>query len=153
MSSKKEEAVDVAVRPLLLYPAVFITGMGLDAAAGVAGAIPTFPRTGGGVFLAGSALVGWAFRTLKKSGATGKFEGPVAVLSVEGPYRWSRNPVYVGMSLMYLGASIGSAGALAMFPVLLAAMSWGVVFREERFLSKKFGETYELYRRRVPRWI
>lgn len=80
---------------------------------------------------------------------------PSTALIESGPFRRSRNPVYVGLTGIQLGIALWVSSLwvlLALGPVL-AVMRRGVVEREERYLARKFGAAYEGYRNRVPRWI
>jgi len=73
----------------------------------------------------------------------------------EGPYRLSRNPLYVGLLALYLGSALLTATfwGLALFPVAVLLVLWGAVLPEERFLHRRFGTPYDDYRRRVRRWL
>jgi protein-S-isoprenylcysteine O-methyltransferase Ste14 len=80
---------------------------------------------------------------------------PATTVVTGGPYRFTRNPIYVGFTLIYLGIS---ALANALLPVLLLPavqqlMRRGVIEREERYLERKFGDEYLHYKERVRRWI
>ena len=80
---------------------------------------------------------------------------PSTALIESGPFRRSRNPVYLGLAGIHLGIALAVSSlwiALALVPVL-AVMRRGVIEREERYLGAKFGEAYERYRERVPRWL
>ena len=72
-----------------------------------------------------------------------------------GPYRFSRNPIYLSMILLHLGAGVWTKSlwffVLAVLSVALLA--WGVISREERYLERKFGDAYLSYKSRVRRWI
>jgi protein-S-isoprenylcysteine O-methyltransferase Ste14 len=73
----------------------------------------------------------------------------------EGPYRVSRNPLYVGLLGLYLGlALLGSTfWALVMFPAAVLLVLWGAIKPEERFMHQRFGAAYDDYVRRVRRWL
>lgn len=73
----------------------------------------------------------------------------------EGAFRFTRNPMYVGMALLYLGLALGlaSAAALVLFPVLVLVIQTQVIAREERYLEGKFGDEYRSYKAAVRRWI
>ena len=76
-------------------------------------------------------------------------------LVVEGPYRFTRNPIYIGFVLVYLGFAIVLTSIwllLLLIPVLFI-LQRGVVEREEAYLAGKFGEAYWKYQARVPRWL
>lgn len=73
----------------------------------------------------------------------------------EGPYRFSRNPLYVGMLALYLGLALlaPSFWALVLFPVAVLLVRWGAIRPEEAFLREQFGASYDDYTRRVRRWL
>ena len=83
------------------------------------------------------------------------FHGSTAVLINEGPYRFSRNPIYVGFAITYAGLAIAMDSALALFLLLpcLAVVDQFVIAREERYLAARFGADYDAYRNRVRRWL
>ena len=72
-----------------------------------------------------------------------------------GVYRWTRNPMYLGMALAYAGgaAIVNSVWGLVFLPVALALVHVFAIRHEERYLAAKFGDSYERYRTRVRRWI
>ena len=80
---------------------------------------------------------------------------PTTALVVDGIYGRTRNPLYLGTSLIYLGLSVaaGSLWAIALLVPLLWVINVGVVKREERYLERKFGDAYRAYKSRVRRWI
>lgn len=80
---------------------------------------------------------------------------PVVALVDTGIYRWTRNPMYLGMTLWYVGASlwVNTPWPLLALPIILPLMQYGVIRREEAYLTRRFGERYLEYARRVRRWI
>ena len=80
---------------------------------------------------------------------------PATALVTDGPYRLSRNPMYLGFTLLYLGIALlsGSLWPLLLLPLVLLTMHFGVIVREEAYLERRFGEAYREYRRRVKRWL
>jgi hypothetical protein len=70
-------------------------------------------------------------------------------------YRWSRNPLYLAMTLAYGGLAIaaGSVWAIVLLIPLLVAMNIRVISREERYLEREFGDAYRAYKWRVRRWL
>jgi protein-S-isoprenylcysteine O-methyltransferase Ste14 len=74
---------------------------------------------------------------------------------MEGPFRYTRNPAYLSMTMMYAGiAALRNAlWAIVVLPVALLVIERGVIEREERYLEGKFGEEYLSYKARVRRWI
>jgi len=80
---------------------------------------------------------------------------PTKALVIVGPYRFSRNPMYVGFTLCYLGIAVwrNSLWPLIALPVVLGVMQVGVIRREERYLEGLFGDEYRAYCARVRRWL
>ena len=78
-----------------------------------------------------------------------------ARLVTTGPYRFTRNPMYAGMTAIYFGLALLTAIAwpILFLPIVLFALGRLVIRREERYLASEFGEEYERYRRPVRRWI
>jgi protein-S-isoprenylcysteine O-methyltransferase Ste14 len=87
---------------------------------------------------------------------TGLLPGqPTEALIEDGPYRVSRNPLYLGLLALYLGLAllILTFWGLLLFPVAVLLMFWGAILPEERFLQERFGASYDDYTRRVRRWL
>jgi protein-S-isoprenylcysteine O-methyltransferase Ste14 len=81
--------------------------------------------------------------------------GATRVIIDRGPFGVSRNPLYVGLVALSLGAAlvVPSFWALVLVPIGLGLLWWGAVVPEERYLSARFGAAYDDYRRRVRRWL
>jgi protein-S-isoprenylcysteine O-methyltransferase Ste14 len=73
----------------------------------------------------------------------------------EGPYRLSRNPLYVGLLALYLALVLlaPTVWGLLLFPLAVLLLLWGAIRPEERFLHERFGKPYDDYARRVRRWV
>ena len=95
------------------------------------------------------------FREMRRAETNVDPYKPATAIVTEGPYRFTRNPLYVGMTLMYSGitALFNALPAALLLPIVLAVMQRGVIAREERYLEGKFGEEYLYYKARVRRWI
>jgi protein-S-isoprenylcysteine O-methyltransferase Ste14 len=80
---------------------------------------------------------------------------PTTHFVTTGPYRYTRNPDYIGQTLTYVGIAIvaNSWWPLFLLPLVLLVVQRGVVRREERYLEVKFGQEYRDYMARVPRWL
>lgn len=80
---------------------------------------------------------------------------PTRALAFDGPYRFTRNPMYTGMALILLGTGIAtnSGWMLAVVPFFLGVLHFAVIQHEERYLERKFGAEYATYRKRVRRWL
>src|SRR4051812_18020495 len=80
---------------------------------------------------------------------------PTKAIVSDGVYRFTRNPMYVSMVVMYVGIAllIRAPWALVLLPLVVFAVDRLVIAKEERYLRGKFGETYTNYCSRVRRWI
>jgi protein-S-isoprenylcysteine O-methyltransferase Ste14 len=80
---------------------------------------------------------------------------PARLLVLTGPYRFTRNPMYLGLTTAYFGVALvlNMAWALVLLPVAMSLLTLLVIEREERHLVSSFGADYERYRQRVRRWI
>jgi len=107
------------------------------------------------LFLISTFGARWSFTTMKKVGTTASPYKKSDKLIVSGPFQYSRNPIYLAMTTMYVGGAliIGSIWVLLMLVPLLILMHWGVIFREEEYLSLQFGDAYSAYKSNVRRWV
>lgn len=146
----------VIVRPPLLYLGALVLGFGLDWI-WPSQAIPDLVQYVGGATIAAVSFVPAiaAMRRFRKAGTNVPTTLPVTALVVDGPYRYSRNPIYVGLTLLYAGIGVAADNlwALGLLLPVLAVMRYGVIAREERYLEDKFGDAYRRYKARVRRWL
>jgi protein-S-isoprenylcysteine O-methyltransferase Ste14 len=112
----------------------------------IAGALPV----AGGLVLASVAE-----RQFRRAGTAVRPFEPSSVLVTGGVFRFSRNPMYVGLVLALLGIGIGlgSAAPFVVVPVFVWLIAAIFVLPEERMMTEQFGDEYEAYRRRVRRWL
>ncbi len=110
---------------------------------------------GGGVILLALILAVLSFRPFKQAGTTVRPDRPASALVTSGIYRYSRNPNYLSMMLLFLGLGIGinSLWILALLVPVFAWLVWRVVPAEERYLERAFGPAYRQYQRDVRRWL
>jgi protein-S-isoprenylcysteine O-methyltransferase Ste14 len=103
----------------------------------------------------GLALMGWGLFTFKRAQTAIIPRYSASRLVTTGPYRFTRNPMYTGLTLAYAGGAvlISSAWALILLPAVLIALFITVIAREERYLSDAFGSEYASYCARVKRWL
>lgn len=80
---------------------------------------------------------------------------PASSLQTTGVYAITRNPMYLGLALVYLGTTcfIGNWWNVILFPVLLIIVQEYIIKREEKYLSAEFGQEYEAYKNKVRRWL
>lgn len=110
---------------------------------------------GGALFLLGAIIAGWGlilFHWNRTTTVPGKSS---ATLVTWGPYRYTRNPMYVGLTLAYLGEAglLRQLWPVILLPLIIAYVNWTVIPVEEAKLTEVFQEQYELYRLQVRRWI
>lgn len=133
------------------HVAGLLVGLGLQALAPWRPvADPRLARAAGwGLVVAGLAVIGWAVRTVGAQDV----EAPAALVT-DGPYAFSRNPMYVAWTALYAGVALlaNAAWPLLALPAVLAA-THATVRREERALEEDFGEEYRDYRRAVRRYL
>jgi protein-S-isoprenylcysteine O-methyltransferase Ste14 len=110
---------------------------------------------GWGLVLAFAVWNGWSLWLFARH-ETGLLPGqPTRAMIEEGPYRLSRNPLYVGMLALYLGLALlaPTFWGLVLFPAAVLLVHWGAIRPEERFLRERFGAEYADYAGRVRRWL
>ena len=107
------------------------------------------------LIVGGLLLDGMAAGLFRRRGTAVEPWKASTVLINEGPYRFSRNPIYVGFAITYVGLAIAMdswVALLLLFPCLVVVDRF-VIQREERYLSGKFGADYAAYRQKVRRWL
>jgi protein-S-isoprenylcysteine O-methyltransferase Ste14 len=147
---------DIRIVPPLVYLAGLVAGLIVTAwipTRVVAGSI-AWP-IGTVLVLCGIALAASAISRFSSSGTTIRPDRAASQLVIAGPYRLSRNPMYVGLAAIYLGIAIGaqSLWALLLLPIVLGIIQRRVIEREEAFLERRFGAAYRDYKARVRRWL
>ncbi len=120
-------------------------------------AAPALARYVAGAALAagGFVMIGMGTRRFVAAGTNIPAYLPTTALVVDGIYGRTRNPLYLGTTMVYLGLSVaaGSLWAIVLLVPLLWVINVGVVAREERYLERKFGDAYRAYKARVRRWL
>jgi protein-S-isoprenylcysteine O-methyltransferase Ste14 len=109
-----------------------------------------WPLVGGGVL-----LLGWFEWAMRQADTPASPYKPVSRIATEGPFRYTRNPGYLSMAMIYAGiASLANVlWVILLLPVALLVIQRGVIAREERYLERKFGEEYLSYKAQVRRWV
>ncbi|HKA33203.1 MAG TPA: isoprenylcysteine carboxylmethyltransferase family protein [Candidatus Binatia bacterium] len=144
----------VIAPPPLMYAGVFLIALALRRLE----PLPIFGRVfwpGLALTALGVALAIWGRNTLVAAGTNVNPYRPSTAIVDSGPYRFTRNPLYVSLMLMYAGLTLAFDtwwGFILLAPVLIV-MHLGVIRREERYLEGKFGESYRRYRDNVRRYL
>jgi protein-S-isoprenylcysteine O-methyltransferase Ste14 len=149
----------VIARPPLLFLGALLTGLVLDRLvrlpfqlSGI-GLAPWI--VGGALILIGLALAGAGIRNFSRAATPVPTNQPTRALVTTGIHGWIRNPIYLGMFLVYggIGVAARSPWILILTLPLAIAIRYGVVAREEAYLERRFGDAYRDYRARVRRWL
>jgi protein-S-isoprenylcysteine O-methyltransferase Ste14 len=110
---------------------------------------------GGVLVLAGVAIVSWGRKVMRAAGTNVRPDLPSTTIVADGPFAFTRNPLYLSLLMMFAGTGIALASPaflLIIIPFFLV-LHFGVVLREERYLEAKFGDAYRAYKAHVRRWI
>ena len=156
MNHDERDNAGVVAPPPLIYLGPLVLGLLLNRKFPVPFLPRKMARTLGWTLLGGGVLLlGWFEWAIRHAGTPANPYKPVSHVVTEGPFRYTRNPGYLSMAMIYTGVA-GLANALwaiLLLPVALSVIRRGVIEREERYLEGKFGEEYLRYKARVRRWI
>lgn len=96
-----------------------------------------------------------AVLAFRRAGTSPDVRKATTAISTDGIYRWSRNPMYLSLAVLYLGIAgwVNSLWMLLLLVPVLIVVDRGVIKREERYLQKKFGDEYLRYKSQVRRWV
>ena len=155
-ATSKTDTSGIRVPPPVYYVAPFLVGVVLEL---------VFPTSWPpfGIRLAAAVLAGGAWLALdgaamvffRRAGTSMVPMNPTTALVTSGPYRFTRNPMYLGMSFLYIAFAFafGVIWALAFLPAVIVMVDRFVIAREEPYLEQKFGQSYRAYKARVRRWL
>ena len=156
MKPQAEEDTGIFRGPPILYLAAFVAGGATHSAFPIHFLLADWLRLAIGlptIVLAGAFWIS-AILALRRAGTAVNPGKPTTALVAQGPFRFSRNPLYLSLALIYLGATISldMLWPLVFLPGVLAAIGL-VVRQEERYLERKFGQVYLDYKAKVRRWL
>ncbi len=156
MANDERDNPGIRVPPPLIYLLPLVAGLLLNRrlqvpflSRGVARVLG-WPLVGGGM-----ALAVWFARTIHGADTTLRTDKPVSSLVQEGPFRYTRNPGYLSLAMIYAGIAVlrNALWAILLLPLVLFVIQREVIGREERYLERTFGEEYLAYKMRVRRWV
>ncbi|TML98869.1 MAG: isoprenylcysteine carboxylmethyltransferase family protein [Actinobacteria bacterium] len=154
--SAERDAPGVVAPPPLIYAGGLAVGLGLDAALPSA-SLPRLLRTSLGwvLVVAGVVLLASFLAAFRRARTPVDPREATTTVVTSGPYRLSRNPAYLGMTLIYAGIAVLSQALWAFLALIvtLVVVDRGVIAREERYLERKFGAEYLRYKARTRRWL
>ena len=146
-------------RPPFLYLACLVLGLALDRLLPLPLTYPeatlTYSLAGGALILVGVVIMAAGIRNFSRADTPVPSNQPVRALVTTGIHGWSRNPIYVGMLLLYagIGTAARSPWVLILAVPLIIVLRYGVIAREEAYLERRFGDAYRNYQARVRRWL
>ncbi len=107
------------------------------------------------LIVAGVGLAVWAERLFSRAGTGVRPFTPSTALIADGPYRITRNPMYLGMMLVLLGGFLlaGSLGSLLPIPIFFWWIHSHFILPEENHMAQHFGEAYETFKQKTRRWL
>jgi protein-S-isoprenylcysteine O-methyltransferase Ste14 len=146
----------VVARPPLIYLCSILIGLALQFVWPLKVLPAALEATlGGSLMLVAIVLFILSVRQFLAIGTAIQTHRPTTTILRTGPYRFSRNPIYLSFTLLYIGIGVwvNSAWLLAMVISTLVVISYGVITREERYLAHKFGDEYLRYKVSVRRWL
>lgn len=141
--------------PPLIFLAILIPSIILARKALPPVEVPHGVAIGAVLVVAALAFAIWAAVTMKRAGTHVNPYLPTKAIVSAGPYRWTRNPIYVADAVMFVGFALIFHAVLAVIflPFALVVVTFGVIHREEAYLQRKFCVEYGDYCRRVRRWL
>ncbi|MBI5328998.1 MAG: isoprenylcysteine carboxylmethyltransferase family protein [Betaproteobacteria bacterium] len=113
------------------------------------------PLLGWPLVTLGLALFAWTLLTFRRHRTTVNPYQAASHLCIDGPFQYTRNPIYLGDWLIFLGVTLllHTAWPLAFAPLIWLLLRYGVIRHEEAHLEARFGDAYRRYRQRVGRWL
>src|SRR5215217_2756003 len=145
MADNERDNPGILLPPPLTYLLTLVLGLVLDRRSHV----PFLPRgvaqaLGLPLIVGGVLLNGWFFLTMRRADTPIDPRKPVSKLSTEGPFRYTRNPAYLSMTMVYAGIALlrNALWALLLLPLVLLVIQRDQIEREERYLERTFGEEY-----------
>jgi len=144
--------------PPFIYGLFFLAGFAMHRLLPV-GLFPGAPAwldpVGGVLIGAGVAFALWAALTFRAAGTHVNPTKPATTVVVQGPFRFTRNPMYLSLAGIYLGGVVmlNSLWPLVLFPINIWVVRTQIIAREEAYLERKFGGAYIDYKKRVRQWL
>jgi protein-S-isoprenylcysteine O-methyltransferase Ste14 len=160
VNDREKDAANVRFFPpgIPVLTVVAAIGMNQVIPFSLADAVPAMLRYSAGGIITISALLGlgaWSVAIMRRSGQSENPWKPTNSIIERGPFRVTRNPMYLQMVIVCFGVAVGlmNGWLFLLTPVCGLLLHHLAIVPEERYLESKFGESYLAYKRRVPRWL
>ena len=155
--SESADTSNAIIRPPIAWAIAILAAIGVDWLYPLRFVPASVPRiwVGSGVFAVALALAIWAVVTITKAGSRVETNKPTTMIVTKGPFRFTRNPIYLGFLLGQVGLAIGfdNLWMLATLVPLYLVLRYGVIAREQAYLEHKFPLDYVGYKSCVRRWL
>ena len=154
MTTKK--TAGVIAPPPLIFATLYLVGYGLQKIYPSDLLYSDIARYVGWLPIAGAfALAIWAIRVMRKADTSENPFKETTALVTDGPYKVTRNPMYVSLTLLYIGVALvlRMVWPLATLPIAILILHHGVILREEKYLEQLFADKYREYLTKAPRWL
>lgn len=152
-----EDGPKVTLHPPTVMFVALVAGYAIRLFAGGRLPLPhAFAEGFGGLLILGAiAIIMSAVSSFAETGEALRPQTPSNHLFTKGPYKFSRNPIYLAMMIFGAGFGVATSNIWIILTTALAglAIHFLVILREEEYLSERFGEEYAAYRRQVRRWV
>jgi len=155
--NKAQDHANVAVLPPLIFFVPLVASIVLRLVVPLVLPVPGFvSMTLAVAFVTfGFGLMGWAIATFRKYSEKPNPRETTHLLVTTGPFRLSRNPMYIAFIFIYFGLTfaLNSWWPILFFPFAYWLLYRGVILREEKYMEQKFGEQYLNYKKSTRRWL
>ncbi len=156
MTEQEQQTLGIRLKPPLVYTVSLFIGLAIEQLLPLVSITGTW-RAGPAVVLIALAglLIAPTVMRFRKAETTFDVRKAATTLITDGPYRYSRNPVYLALTLLYLGLGVlfSSAWVCVLVVPTLLIINVAVVRKEEQYLESQFGEEYLRYKAAVRRWL
>ncbi len=154
----EEDSPQVRFPPPLVYAGMLLLGLGIGRLLGdppIGLDIKVASLAGMILAIAGLGLIFAALLRFRRAGTNPEPWRQTTAFVASGVYRWTRNPMYLGMALIFAGLALifDSLATLLLLPFVVILIDRQVIAREERYLEAKFGDDYRAYKDKVRRWL
>lgn len=156
LKTQKKDIPGIIAPPPLIFALMIGAGAALHYAWPLAAVAPGLRYVlAAPLFVGALILVALSLREFRRARTHVDPYRPATALLTSGPYRFTRNPLYVALGLVHamIGFALNSTWILLFLIPAMTVIQYGVIRREERYLDRKFGDAYRVYQSRVRRWI